>query len=260
MTNHLYALLMNLDGTLPPDTATPGMELIDPSYRAVDYPGFIVTIRNVLFGPTPDRDMLAYRCRQLLSVVHATALDGFVSAMDPRLTYRLSDNDLADDAGFIPVVTKLAGGSDARLDVIGNPEAPDTAGQVRIVFMLTTLTSTTVQVARQTTPISKPVLDFTVDTPVKLTGSGYYAKIRTNEVGQSWLIETRNRPQRSLDDLLQSVSKVGEPVLDAVFGVTKLEPFQTFRNIWNHNTDAPLRLAALVVALGLRSEEARLHL
>lgn len=256
MVNHLYSLLMNVNGQVPPDTNTIGIELIAPEYRKIELPSFLDAVRATLFGTDPDRNMLSYRCRQLVTVLHGTALESFVTDLDPRLTYKFADAGLANEQLFRPISRRVSGEPDDQLNVSGIPESPDATGRTTHVYLVETLTSTTVRVSRQTSPISNPVLTFTVNELFPLAGSGYSGKLRTDTIGQRHLIEVVNRPTRGLGELVDMASRLGEPVIAALFGTTQAEPYKSLRSLWA-TAEVPLRLGALTVATAYRTEEAR---
>ena len=259
MINAAYTLLMNVDGSLPPDVTTPGIEFIDPTFRALNLPTYLDTVRAVIFGSTPDRVMLAYRCRELLAIVHATVLESHIVALDPRLTYRFAENVFCGASLFRPVITELTPGLVPELAVIGIPEAPDVTGVARSMYLLEILTTTTVKISRQTPPMQNTVFEFAPGDLLPLRGSGYSARLKSAAADNKWLVEVINRPQRTPSEILDMLGKIGEAVIHALFGVTEVEPYATLRHLWNNSLDSLLRLSAAVVAIAYRAEAVRLH-
>lgn len=257
MLNHFRTLLANV----PPLNGAGfylAEELIDPAFAPVRPSAAALAARRVLFGAAPDRDMVNYRTRQLLAVVHATPLADYVTALDGRLTYAVgADDGLLGGAAFAPAATQL-GGAAADLVFFGAPLAPDAAGRVRLVYGLRTAAP---GVATVTTPGRSRDFPFTVSdglsTPVPLPDSGYAARLPAEDAGYEWLVEVRNRPQRDLSRLAADLGALGEPVLAALFGGGAAEPYRTCRNLWSAQRELPLRLAAFVTALVYRAEEAR---
>ncbi len=81
MVNHVRTLLLNEDGA--------GEEYVPPGYRKAQLPEALQRVRDILFGPSPDRRMLVYRVRQFMAILHSTPLATFVTRADPRITYTL---------------------------------------------------------------------------------------------------------------------------------------------------------------------------
>jgi hypothetical protein len=255
MLNHVRCLLMNVPGSAGSFDA-PGEEAVDPAYvPPPSLPAALRTVRSVLFGADPDRTMLNYRCAQLLAVVHASPLAGFVTRLDPRLTYPPADPSLADAGPWTPAAYRTAGGPDDALAVTGAPEAPDVIGRCRHAFAVDVPSEGQARVERLTTPAQ--IALFSPADPLPLTGSGYLARLRSASVGQAWRVDVLNRPQYDLSSLAASLASAGEPTLDALFGVSAAEPYRTFRNLWFRNRELPLRLAAAALALAYRTEERR---
>lgn len=263
MLNHARTLLMNIDCPSPQGMAYPGDELIAPGYKQINLPTFLDTIRMYLYGSTPDRYMLNYRTRQLLACVHAGPLEEFALRLDPRVTYDFKDTELTSEVLFTPQVIRLTGATSDRLTVTGTPQAPDVVGKVYSGFEVDITDIDVLSVRRLQPPFSKVFLDFTlgsngVSDKIPFQGTGYSFRVNTTNVGASWHVEIRNRPQWSLGHIAGMLEKAGEPVMLQLFGVKKEEPYQTFRNLWYDSKDLPLRIGGLALAVVYRSEDRRL--
>lgn len=215
-------------------------------------------IRRILFGADPDQYMLNYRARQLLALVHASPLVEYVTKLDPRITYRFDTADLFAEQIYTPQVTNLTG--DAGLRIVGEAAAPDITGRMRYSLRLTLTDGDTIQI-RQSYPPAQKTTDLTfsggVSNRVRLGDTGY--DVRIDDMagsGDEWLVECLNRPQWDLSQLVANLSHVGETALLDVFGLSKAEPYATFRNLWYRNRELPLQLGGLVMAL-IYSTEAR---
>lgn len=252
MLNHFRTLLVNLAGSQSA-ADVPGGELVEPSFRPVALPAAVQAVRAALFGQSPDQAMLNYRARQLLCLVHASTLAGYALKQDPRVSYDFLDSDLAQDRLYDPRVATLDG--TGTLNVFGRPAAPDATGRMRHLVAVRVESADGVRVTRLTPPASNLVFKPGPDTP--LTGTGYSFWAGDPAAGQAWQVEVYNRPRASLASLAGAAAVVGEPVLDALFGVTRDEPYATFRGLWFSGRELPLRLAALVCALVWRTEERR---
>lgn len=255
MINHVRTLLMNVDGnTLMDDTIA--AELLDPSYRADDLPTALTRVRTILFGVSPDTSMLNYRCRQLLAVLHTSPMVEYVTALDPRITYDFTDPALVALTTFRPVVTKN-GQFDGELMLFGTIAAPDVSGQMRHVFDVTTPTTGDVEITQLTKPMRTASASFEAGDRITLADSGLVMKLTSAASGQLWHVTGYGRPTRDIGSMIDSIGRLGEPTLIELFGITKEEPFRTFREVFHKGRETPLRLAAAVLALAYRTNELR---
>jgi hypothetical protein len=222
----------------------------------VSLPQGLRAARAVLFGGAPDAHMLCYRARQLLAVVCAGDLEGFVLKPDPRTTYDFGADDLFRDDLFRPSVNAVQAGQ-GTLTVLGRPALPDVTGRARHLFDVEVLDGAgTVRVTRRVPPIQ--IVEFRLDDAAPLPGAGYYLHVDLPAAGQRWRVEVVNRPSDNLSALCAGLGKIGESAADALFGVSRDQPYLTFRNLWRGAVEMPLRLGAAVCALVYRTEERRL--
>lgn len=252
MVNHARTLLMNVDGSAPL-LGTYAEEIVDPDFVAPRLPTSLQAVRSILFGSTPDRAMLNYRCRQLLAVAHATPLAQYLTALDRRITYRFDDTALVQPGPWVPAVVSRGGVA----SVVGQPEAPDRSGRMHHVFVVEVTGTGTGTVQRTTAPILKVDLDFAAGDLVPLPSSGCDLRVTSDLAYQLHRVEIYARPEKPLADLVDAVAHVGEPYLIDLFGLSRDEPRKTFRETFNRCTELPLRVGALVCALAYRTEELR---
>lgn len=267
MFNHARTLLVN---QAAPAALILGEELIPAEFRPVRLPQTLQNVRRLFFGTTPDRSMLAYRSRQLLSLVHCNELMAFVTDLDPRLTYDFQDTPFADDAVFLPQVIPqtVGGGASTECYLLGTAGAPDRSGRMQQIWDVEVLTSSTLRVAlRGSSPAS--VANYTLSgglsTVVPLPASGLAIQIRestfTPGSGPQFRIESLSRPQTELGSLLASLEVTGSETLAALFGIGSRpggqEPLQTFRKLFEEHFDLTHRLGGAVLALIYQTEALR---
>jgi len=125
--NHARTLLMNIDGD--GYGGFPGDEYIPPAYHSLNLPGYVDQIRKYLFGPSPDRMLLNYRTRQYMSLLHSTELLEFLTDLDPRITYRVNQQDLFADQLYAPVYLPINCGNQ-QLFFVGEVGPPDVFGKM----------------------------------------------------------------------------------------------------------------------------------
>lgn len=254
MINHFRTLLMNVDGSAPLPNYL-AEEVVDPAYRELNLPTPLDQVRRVLFGADPDRHMRNYRCAQLLALVHATPLAEYVTALDPRITYDFRRPDLVLPATWTPAVTRSLGAG--TLTVLGDVEAPDDTGRLYHNYLVSTLSPAVATVERLTRPFSKVDFGFAVNDRIPLAGSGCDCRLGSDASGQQFTVELFGRPRRDLGAVADAASRLGEPVYNYLFGITRTQPYLTFRELWFRKRELPLRLAGLACALAYRTEEVR---
>lgn len=256
MVNHLRTLLINRNGPVIPNGTIPGEEYIPP-YRAVILPSYLQALRIRLFGANPDWPMLRYRMRQFLPIVHATPLEEYVFALDRRITYDLDATDFVSNTIFQPVVNQISGTAEDILTVLGTPTAPDISGRIYQSYSIVPTGSGTVAVQTLQPPIQQQEIPFAPGDLITLPGAGYTFRLTTDNPGASWLVEITNRPSVDPGVIVASVAVSGETNFLQLFGAAPVEPYLTFSNLWSTQKISTLRLAALLLAIGYRTEERR---
>lgn len=257
MINHARVLLINrpCDGSI----GLPGDEYIPPRFKPVGpLPSYLKGIRQILFGPSPDRIFGNFRARQFTALLHATELIQFVRQLDTRITYDVDNDDL-----FNPDVFGLKVSSDG-LSLVGTPTPPDATGKSFQRWRLTVEDSNTAKVIRVTSPSTEVETDFTVtdgvSSPVPLPGSGVSATFYPN-VGQSWDICGYIRPAASLTAIVNNLRNANGGHINELFGVGSLvgatEPFKTFMNLWLDHPEQAYHLGGLLLAVIYRMDSMR---
>lgn len=262
MINHVRNLLMNA----APGSGFSGQlgdEIIDPSYIVRRPPGHIQTLRQILFGAAPDREMLNYRCRQFMTLLHATELRSHVLNFDSRITYSFDTNPFLPASLYAVVIT---GGPLNMYHTGGTGESnsPDVSGKMLHRWMLVkpesnTVTATHIQgglVAEQSIPL-------TVDTPglfqpVRLPGTDLMVSIQESGDASTWIVQQRRRPQLGAGDLVATLEMLSPDVLIRLFGTgtaeVAVEPLRTLREVWYNHHETAYRLGAVLLAMALRTE------
>ena len=97
MLNHARTLLVNFDGTAG-FSGHLGEELLDPDYKQRVLPTYLQTIRSILFGRDPSREVINARARAYMALLHSTELEEFVTELDPRISYDFQGRGIFDNA------------------------------------------------------------------------------------------------------------------------------------------------------------------
>jgi hypothetical protein len=267
MYNHARTLLLNLSAPARPGlgavTDVPGDEATPPGYVQLNLPTYLQQVRGCLFGATPDRTMLCYRARQLLTMLHATELVEYVLRLDPRITYDYgprSDSVLYTTTAFQPVITQLAGTNQIYFG--GTPAEPDLTGQCAYHVSFTMLDATHVEIVRMTPPASFQVFTFTstatLTSAIPVTGTGYTLQLGPGLSLPAFVVSGYLRPQWELGDIAAALQSVSAASFVQLFGAAPVEPYLTFSNLWLSHPELPYQLGGLVLALLYRTEEVRL--
>jgi hypothetical protein len=253
--NHIRTLLLNrARGVYPPEF--PGEEYVSADFNPREMPTAYKRIRSLLFGGNPDRHMLNLRLYQLMQAIHATELDEYTVAHDARITYLPLDR---------PEYQTLFGytatgdpGTVGELFVIGEPTPNMVAGRIYEQWRVFVLDGANVQVQKKTAPMQTEVQAYTVSDGLSsicdLSGSNlrfYFS----GGAGSLWTVETVARPNRTMADVVSDLSDtIAITEEQALFGVTPVEPYKTFRNLWRTHESYTYRLGGLALALAYQTD------
>jgi len=261
MINHARTLLINVHGGHG-FTGTVGEELVPAEYVPVALPSHITSIRKILFGGTPDKEMLNYRARQYMALLHATELAEFVTDLDSRITYDLADEPYFDDNLFKPSYRQTAGAT-TQFAILGEILSPDSSGTMRLTWDIEVTGGATVHVQLRS-PLRAADEAYTLTSglsnAIPLVGSTLQFKIG-NEVGAKWVVTSLTRPTMELGAIAEKLSTIGEPTMLELFGVGSQqgasEPFKTFRNLWYQHHELPYKLGGLLLAMIYQTDKLR---
>ena len=260
MINHVRTLLLNVDGSVQLGQAYPGEEYVPPDFRTVLLPDALVSVRRVLFGDNPDRVMLNYRLRQLLSLVHAGPLDEHTRSKDARITYwPVRSPDLFIDS-FQSVSVSQTAGDRKNFYLLGNPQMLVT-NRLLFQWRVLVLDNTQVIVNQLSLPMLTNEYTYTLTDSISsiIPLSPSQLSFRFQEgAGSTWFIEAIARPLYSLAEVIEGLDVIVQgAVREYLFGANPAEPYATFRNMWLNSKQLPERLGGLVLALAYRTDELR---
>jgi hypothetical protein len=266
MINHARTLLANLPFN---DFERIGEEIIDPRFvpKVTTSSSAVTTIRRILFGSNPDAEMINYRCRQFMGLLHASELVSYVTGLDSRITYDLTDAQLFQNSLFQPTVATVASAGATVVFAGGQPNLPDYSGKLlnRWRMRLTSISAgpiasvvvTTFGVNTDTNfspPVDANGISSTVQLPTS-TLLAYLAWPENNPLSATtgeWLITARSRPQLSFAELESAARGAGEAVI-GLFGrgssTGYTEPLSTFYSLWQTHPLIEYRFGALLLAL-----------
>ena len=274
MINHALALLTNLAGPTVSSGTWPG-EAYLPTFKPLKLTNSLNSVRQQLFGRTPDVPMLFFRARQLLSLLRSTSLWSYVLALDSRLTFD-QPLPLISDASYEPTVTRTIGTENDILYITGAPAVPDATGISRYSIIVDSfpdgrVTMTSVQalnISSTDVPIDQQFLTpfwylpegFMPESPSTiqvLAVEGLTFEVSASSQQAQWLVELLLRPQWDLSQLAINVGRLSQATLLDVLGFETEEPFATGRRLWELHTQLPLKLAGFVLSYLYRLEQLR---
>lgn len=254
MINHLRTLLLN---TGPATAATPGEEYVPKGFRPQTLPQDLSSIRNLLFGPSPDRAMLNYRLRQYLALVHSTELEKYVLNLDPRITYwPPHDTGLFKDSTFGTMITLISGSNNWAINIIGNP-----AGVRNNSFLLTNWRvqvidagNVRVQNLTQGTTVIYPyTVTNGITGSIPLVGSTLSFVLTVGSTPYpNWGIQHLARPLLDLPDIYAGLNAGINNGITSLF-VSSQEPYKTCQQLWvTDGVPIAYKLAAIITAFGYK--------
>lgn len=260
MYNHARTLLLNQSGTGGSQLIYPGDELIPDEFLALSLPTYLQTVRDRIFGISPDRMMLNYRSRQLLSLIEATKLQSYVEALDPRITYQSYSRQLLADNLFDPQIQGLYTTDGAAIYLNGAAISPDASGFCGYSYIVS-VSGGSLVIQRTLEPqanSSEPlVFNSGISQSVALPFSDYSVKVNQLAEGSSWKIHGYHRPTQSLRTIDSSLRSIGQDNILRLFGASPVEPYLTFYNCWKDHAEFAYRLGGIVLAYIYRAEEVR---
>lgn len=258
MINHARNLLLNIEPN-PSYSATRLFdEIIDPNYLVKPLPSYLETIRRALFGEAPDRTMLNYRGRELLALLVNTELQSFITALDPRITYDLSDDSQVLQPYFQLTATQLSGAENA----LGLAYNPWTSASGRLAYSWYVsydgTTANLVLHSAYTQAAYTPSFSAGLSPPLLLPGTKS-AYITLADIPATWRLSYVAKPAKDLGEVLADIDSLGNTAVLELFGVgtprAETEPFKTFFNLWRYHYALPMRLGGILLALIYRTNE-----
>lgn len=205
--------------------------------------------------------MLNFRTQQLLCLIHASELEEFVLAKDPRITYLPFGDSMLRAVVRGPIVTQVAG--DRKLLYLIRPTAGESYGRLKQQWRIEVTDSDTVTVQSYgedgvslTSELSYTVTDG-LSSILAVPGSSLQFRFQDG-VGSAWQVDALTEPTLSLAGTLQTLeTSLSGQVREALFGQPgiKPEPYKTFESLWDLHDVPAYRLGAVALALAYRTEE-----
>jgi len=251
--NYVRTLLLNQASGYADTLAE---EYVSPDFLPRELPAAFTKIRSVLFGGTPDRQMLNFRLYQLMQVLHATELVEYVTQDDARITYLPFDRDELFYDAFVADVSATSG-TTGTLNVLGTLAPDEANGIIYHKWRVLVNFGNTVTVTEIAPDSQQEVLTYALtnglSNAISLVGSNLQFNFSGNP-DDSWYIEVVARPSQNMADILATlkdvVSSADEQVL---FGQSPAEPYLTFKNLWQRHEQYAYQLGGLLLAMAFQT-------
>lgn len=252
MINHVRTLLHNTSG----DDAThdiPGEITIPATFKSVPLATPLTKFRECLFGITPDRWLLNYRCWEFMSLLHRVDTLPDVLAFDSRITY-FPPNPRSFTFGV--TASRLDDDITDGLIFLGGQQPQDTRnGRLRYAWQVAideTFTVSIVPYKDQSVTTAAVITDGLSDI-ITLPGTELWFRFTPAAANTYWMIESIQRPTQSLGQILATIEqRFNASDFDQIFKNTAAK----FRVNWSRN-DLPSKLSGLLLALAYRTEAYR---
>ena len=266
MINHARTLLMNIDGSSG-FLRTPGDEIIDPDFKTRVMSGSMQAIRRVLFGSSPDRNMLNYRCRELLGLIRGTAMEPYITDLDRRVTYDLEDNQLF--SRISPSIANIGGHSHiltvgpqglVESDITTQRAAEGVYGMYSQEWAVSAGSNSISYTHTAPDGTSYAATSASGTFSLELAPSGLSVSHAGAPATTAWTVAILSRPTEELGSLLISLGNLGENYLADLFEIgdplSKAEPLKSLYRIWKDHNELAYRLGAVTIALILKTDRA----
>lgn len=258
MINALRTLLLNRQGSDNPGFSYPGEEFVPSVYTAKSLSVALKTVHQLIFGISPDRAQLNWRLRELLAILHSTPMVQAVLELDPRVTYLPFNNFLFTQVITGPVVQPQGVTTDLLYPLI----VDNTNDQIYYSWKITVVDGThvSIQVLSDPVHIPSPVVELYsvsggISSVVSLAGSPHNIRFQPT-AGDQWLLTVLQSPTRNLMDVYSNAKQgLLQDTAAVLFGTPAVEPYLSFKNLWELSPHPSWQLCGLVLALGYRINE-----
>jgi len=255
MINHARTLLLNKDGDKRPEPTYFLEEYVDPYYRALNFPHYLLNIQDVLMGVNPDNAFSNYRLWQYMKLLHSTSLASYVYALDRRVTYLRERSALS---GFQNPAGVLLEGAPSELYFLGEIETANTS-TMSYSWTVELLSGYVARVIDLKTFQLQDTM-FTVyeglSSPVAFPGQpGFAMKISNPTDGSKWLVSAFLPPTEGLPEIAARLEGLEGGALSTLF--LGGAPYKGFKDIWENYPGIQESLSALILAWVYRAEEVR---
>lgn len=256
MINHLRTLLLNIDGSNNPGEDYPGEQYVPEDFVSRSMNIQLKTIHRFLFGINPDRAMLNLRLQEYLTCIHASGLESFVTAFDPRITYFPFKRSLF--SWFARGIrAKQLAAMDQSIYLLGDLNVIQSVNRLYRQWEVSVIDGSTVRLT-ECSPDSKTTTTTTasysitdgLSSAIQLGDSSVSFKFDEG-VGNRWLIDVLAKPARSICQVVDDL----DTGLTTSLNNLLFDGLPELKTIWTQSDRLPERIASVVLALGYKLNE-----
>jgi len=264
MINHARTLLLNVDGAKAPGADYYLEEYVPADFQAFTPPGWLQTLRTVLFGGQPDRTFLNFRLQQYMLTAHSTEYGAYVTALDPRVTYLPDPAAPGPEAIGVPttpVITPLCGAPADDVTCIGALNSLAETPRMKETWEITVIGPAAVRLRKYidgTSAEAVPSFSSGWSLPIDLPGvKGVSVRLRDPlpPEGAGWTVEIWRAPEADLLEVVSALSRMSDAVYAELFPIRA--PYDVFRQLWEREAFPLRRLTGVILAAAYRTEELR---
>jgi hypothetical protein len=261
--NHFRTTLLNVarDGN---SLLTAGEEYISASFKPRRTDELIRYIHTALFGNNPDREFLNLRGRQLVELVHSSALNELTLFYDPRVTYLPWKPVFDSTASQKTTVTKVSGAAGVQLITTGDTALNSATNKAKNKWQLryeyTGADEFTVTINRQTAPaVQYPAETYAFlpnstyselitipNTPLKLT---LQDDVKTIGAEVVWNIETLELPRTDIAGTMYQLYANSSEYVSLLFPADGTELQKKLLNVMTTDHSFVNKYAAILLGL-----------
>jgi hypothetical protein len=248
MINAARTLLLNRSGASRPAASYFLEEYVDPDYRPLVLPSYLKNTYNALIGASDDA-YANFRLWQYMSILHSTEFAEYVTALDPRVTYRHVRSVI--DTAFNPAYEALTVPANGlTLYFIGSIEPNLSTPRLYNSWLLETGGASLIRVTNLAlSRFSDETVTFSsgLSSPIPMVGENdFFVRIASDPLpaGANWLITVFSKPVGDLSELETALKAVS--ITEAFF--PHKEPFITFKKLWQFHPFLQYRLSGFLLA------------
>lgn len=261
MINHARTLLLNMDGDKRP---APGFfleEYVDTAYKALVLPQFLINVRDIVLGRNSDNAFKNLRLWQCMHFLQSTEFQSYALALDPRITY---DHSRAVEAAYCKAVGLDPLAEAIPVYFLGELAAAELSQRLQYDWLVEVLGPLLVRTKlMQTGEVNETTLTITngLTNVITLAGrSTLLFRLGTSTpltTGSSWQLTAFARSAIDITGLESALTSMGDETYSQLFGT--LEPYKTFRQLWDHHPFIQYKLSGMLLAYCYRAEGVRLN-
>lgn len=265
MINEARTLLLNKAGAGRPAPSFYFEEYIPPDFVPVSFTPVTARLYDLLIGNLADDAFANARVWDILRAIHSTEFAKYITDLDPRVTYLHNRNELVT-RNSLTVVGSNAAARGVVIYPIGEASASQSQPRSYFNWQVEAVTPSVVKVTdmafqNNSTETVVGGSDELSD-PIKLPNQKSL-QIRIGAYplpnGALWQLTAFVPPAFGLVDVLASLDANRAQFEEALFGDLKVEPYYTFKQLFDKHAEVNYRLAGVVLAQIYRMEEERLR-